>query len=227
MKRLTPAGPFFAPVEAPPAPAPDAAAAAAAATAAAAAAAATPPAAATTAVTTDPAQAAAEAAAAAATAAAAAQAVVPDKYTLTLPTGGTLDATDVETVAAMAKERKWTNEQAQAALDELHTQNSAQAARYLSTLQAHTEVGGAHLEASQLAANRALDHFLPANTPEGAELRSVMNKSGYGNYAPLVVLLSRIGKAMGEDKGLATSASSAAAAPQSAAQVLYGAPPIK
>lgn len=148
--------------------------------------------------------------------------MVPERYELVLPQGGPLDQSDVDALAAMAKERKWTNEQAQAALTEMHAQTTAQHTGFLSTLQAHSEVGGAHLEAAQVNATRALDHFLPATSPEGAELRSVMTKSGYGNYAPLVVLLSRIGKAMAEDKGLSTSASTGAAAPRDAASVLYG-----
>ena len=144
-----------------------------------------------------------------------------------MPTGSTLDQSDVDAVAAMAKARQWTNEQAQAALTELATETTAQSSRFLTTLQAHAEVGGAHLEAAQVHVTRALDHFLPPESPEGTELRSVLNKSGYGNYAPLVVLLSRIGKAMGEDTGLRTSASAGAAPPRDAASVLYGGPVIK
>lgn len=150
--------------------------------------------------------------------------MVPEKYELALPQGGVLDATDVEAISAIAKERKWTNEQAQAALQEMHDQQVAQNSRFLSTLNAHPEVGGTKLEAAQLNAQRALDAFLPADSPEGKELRQVMNKSGYGNYAPLVVLLSRIGKAMGEDRGLGVQLTPPATQPRSPAEVLYGTP---
>lgn len=151
--------------------------------------------------------------------------VVPEKYELALPQGGVLDATDVDAISAIAKDRKWTNEQAQAALQEMHDQQVAQNQRFLSTLTAHPEVGGTNLEAAQLNAQRALDAFLPPDSPEGKELRLVMNKSGYGNYAPLVVLLSRIGKAMGEDKGLGVQLSPASAPQRTPAQVLYGTQP--
>jgi len=104
----------------------------------------------------------------------------------------------------MAKAKGWTNEQAQAALTEMSTAIGEQHTRFRTELNAHPEVGGAALEQAQLNATRALDRFLPASTPEGAQLRTAITKSGYGNFAPLVVLLSRIGKAMGEDRSLAT-----------------------
>lgn len=151
---------------------------------------------------------------------------VPDKYELTLPSESALDQTDIDALATLAKTKGWTNEQAQAALTEMHSHASEQASRFLSTLQAHSEVGGAQLELAQANAVRALDRFLPSSTPEGQELRAALNKSGYGNYAPLVVLLSRIGKAMGEDRPIGTP-SSTSTVPRSHAEVLYGAPPIK
>lgn len=125
--------------------------------------------------------------------------VVPESYTLTLPTGAPLDQTDVDAIAAIAKAKAWTNDEAQAALTEMVEQTTAQHARFTEQLQSHPEVGGAHLEAAQARALKALDRFLPAESPEGQELRSALNKSGYGNYAPLVLLLSRIGAAMSED----------------------------
>jgi hypothetical protein len=152
---------------------------------------------------------------------------VPDKYELVLPDGGPLDQADVDAVAAMAKDRKWTNEQAQLALTEMHSHTVATAARFLETTQAHPEIGGAHLEQAQVQVTRALDRFLPATTPEGAELRMALKKSGYGNYAPLVLLLSRAGKAMGEDRLPATSTSTTPGEARSAADVLYGGTPIK
>lgn len=217
----TPAAPAATPAAATPAPAAAAAAATPAATAA-------TPAAATPAPGA-PAAAAAEAPAATATPAPAAATppVVPDKYELALPAGSPLDQSDVDAVAAMAKAKGWTQEQASAALAEVHQHTVDTTARFLSTTQAHPEVGGAHLEAAQLAATRVLDRFLPATTSEGAELRTALNKSGYGNYAPLLVLLSRVGKAMGEDRPIDSSRSTTPGQAKSHAEVLYGAPPIK
>lgn len=145
------------------------------------------------------AQAAAAAAAQATADSAAATRVVPESYTLTLPDGSPLDQTDVDAFAVIAKARQWTNEEAQAALADLAEQTAQQHARFREALTAHPEVGGAHLEGAQARALKALDRFLPADTAEGTELRTALTKSGYGNYAPLVLLLSRIGAAMSED----------------------------
>jgi hypothetical protein len=179
-----------------------------------------PPAAAPAAATPAPAPAATPAPAAAT------PPVVPETYALALPSESPLDQSDIDTVAAMAKARGWTNEQAQAALTEMHSHASETQTRLLSTLQAHPEVGGAQLQAAQAHAVRAMDRFLPASEAEGAELRSMLNKSGYGNYAPMVLLLSRIGKAMGEDRPIGTPTSTPTT-PRSAAEVLYGGAPIK
>jgi hypothetical protein len=123
-----------------------------------------------------------------------------------VPDGSSLDAADVAAVTEMAIAKGWTNEQAQGVLQEMATSIADQSARFLADTQAHAEIGGARLEAAQLNVNRALDFFLPSNTPEGASLRTALNRSGYGNYAPLVVLLSRIGNAMKEDRPLSQTA---------------------
>jgi hypothetical protein len=159
---------------------------------------------------------------AAGTGAAAAAAQVPERYELTIPQGSTLDQVDVDAITAIAKENKWSNEAAQAALQRMSEDLSAQSTRFLTELQADTEIGGANLERAQLDAKRALDKFLPANTPEGQTFRTAMNKSGYGNYAPFVKLLSRIGKAMGEDSPGAGGAGAGGGARRSHADVMFG-----
>lgn len=144
----------------------------------------------------------------------------PDKYELVIPDGGLLEQSDLDAFAAAAKAKGLTNEQAQAALTEHAQALEAQATRFLETTQAHPEVGGANLEAAQANAQRVLEKFLPAATPEGAELRKAMDKSGYGNYAPFVVLLSRIGRAMSEDQPM--SGTRTGGARRSHAEVLFG-----
>lgn len=150
---------------------------------------------------------------------------MPEKYTLQLPEGSPLDQSDIDAIAAMGKAKKWTQEQATAALQEMHTAQVEQGQQLLSTLTAHPEVGGANLEAAQRDANAVLDRFLPGDKAEGQELRSVLKKSGYGNYAPLVVLLSRIGKAMREDKGLGAP-NGGQPVSREAKDVLYGGTPV-
>src|SRR5262245_17473288 len=139
--------------------------------------------------------------------------VAPETYTLTLPQGGVVDASDITTVTAMAKERGWTNDQAQAALNEINTSLVSQAQAFRVELDAHPEIGGTKFAVAQESAFRVLDRFLPQSSPEGTAFRTALNKSGYGNYAPLMLLLSRIGAAMKEDKPLSGPATGAATPP--------------
>lgn len=124
----------------------------------------------------------------------------PARYELTLPERSVLDQADVDRVTALAKEKQWSNEQAQAALDEMADSLSTQHITLRRELEADGEVGGAHLERAQLLATRVIDRWLPATHPQGQRLRMDLNKSGHGNYLPLVMLLARIGKAMSEDQ---------------------------
>lgn len=147
----------------------------------------------------------------------------PDKYELSVPEGGLVDESDVAQIEAIARANNWTNDQAQAALTDHGNALKAQSDRFLTDLKKHAEVGGEQLAASQQRAQAVLDKFLPAESPEGKALRADLNKSGYGNYAPLVLLLARIGKSMSEDVLLDASASrSRGGAPRDAAAVLYG-----
>jgi len=121
----------------------------------------------------------------------------PDAYSLVLPEG--LDASDLPALEAFAREHKMSNEQAQTLVNALPDAYGAQSQRFRTESEAHPEIGGTKLAQAQALANRALDKFLPNDSPEGVALRHGLELSGYGNFAPLVVLLSRIGKAMAED----------------------------
>ena len=67
-----------------------------------------------------------------------------------------------------------------------------------------------------------LDTFLPADSPEGKTLRTVFDKTGYGNWTPLILLLARIGKANGEDGPIGTDAARGSSGRRDPATVLYG-----
>ena len=122
----------------------------------------------------------------------------------------------------MAKAKGWTNEQAQSALTEYGESLSAQSVAFRTQLEAHSEIGGTNLEAAQIQANRALDRFLPADSAEGKTFRSQMAKTGYGNWTPVVLLLARIGKAMGEDTPVGGLRAGDGGAKKSHAEVLFG-----
>lgn len=155
-----------------------------------------------------------------AAAAAAAAAGAPEKYELTAPEGGRLDQEDLDAFAELARAKNLTNEQAQAAVTEHAIALKAQSDRFLTETQSHTEIGGAHFAAAQQQTQAVLNRFLPPDSPEGKALRAGMDKTGYGNWAPFVLLFSRIGKAMGEDGPAQRQAASGQR--RSAAEVLFG-----
>jgi hypothetical protein len=124
----------------------------------------------------------------------------PPTYALTLPAGTVLDESDVAAITTMATAGNWTQEQAQAALNQTHEAHNAQRARYRAELDAHPIVGGTNLPQATADAQRALEWALPADTPDGQAMRRYLNKEGIGDHPLVVLLLSRFGKGMGEDR---------------------------
>jgi len=147
--------------------------------------------------------------------------VPPVVLSLVIPQGMETfaDAADVADFTTIATREGWSNEDAQAFLSEQVTLRKQVSDTFMAAAKAHPEIGGEHLEASQRAARTVLDRFLPATTPEGQALRLGLTKTGYANYPPLVVLLARIGKAMGEDAPGVTLGSGGV--PKTAAEKLY------
>jgi len=144
----------------------------------------------------------------------------PETYELTLPDGGLLDPDDLTAVETLARANGWTNEQAQAALESHAEALAAQSDRFLTATMADSTYGGTKLEATQVAAKRALDRFSPAGTPLGDQLRRQLDKNGFGNYLPLVALLANIGTAMADDKG--PGAGAVAGNKKTAVEKFYG-----
>ena len=108
-------------------------------------------------------------------------------------------------LAQAAVESNMTLEQAQkmsSTFQAMSEQAQAQQQQEWSTLQtqwqeitrADSEVGGANLEASLSNARSAI------NTFGSAELMGLLNESGWGNHVEFIRMLSRIGKAVKEDK---------------------------
>ena len=159
---------------------------------------------------------------AAAAQAAAAPQGAPDKYALKVPEGGQLDQADVTAFEAIARARNLTNEQAQAVVNDQAALYKAQSESFLPRLKAHPEIGGANLEVAQLHANKFLDSVLPAATPEGQSLRSLLTKTGFANHPDVVLLLARAGKAMAEDTPIGLGGPRGGAARRSDADVLFG-----
>lgn len=128
-------------------------------------------------------------------------------YDLKLPEGSPLNAQHLEEVKAMAKELGLSQEAAQklverdnALLSKSEQQNRAMIAdkvsQWAEEAKADKEIGGANLQSSITDAKTALDRF------GTAEFKNMLNQSGVGNHPELIRLLSKVGKAMREDKML-------------------------
>ena len=128
-------------------------------------------------------------------------------YDLKLPEGSPLDAKHLDEVKAMAKELGLSQEAAQKLVErdnallsksEQRTQAmvSEQVSQWEQQARTDKEIGGANLQSSITDAKVALDKF---GTPE---FKNMLNQSGVGNHPELIRLLSKVGKAMREDKML-------------------------
>lgn len=148
----------------------------------------------------------------------------PDKYALKLPTetGDYLDESDLTTIEAAARAKGWTNDQAQAALDEYADGLATQSASFRTETEQDQTYGGDKLAETQRLARLALDKVRPADTEQGKALRRLLTKTGYGNNLKIVSFLADIGKLMAEDS---PSGAGHGAGPgkASTAELFYGA----
>jgi len=136
----------------------------------------------------------------------------PEKYDFKVPEGMTVDDKIVQQFEPIAREHNLSNEAVQALVDfeaaRVKSAGEAQAAdlkterelwakeqqKWITDLKADPDFGGAkHNEAVQ-ASHKAIGAFADKDFVEWAK------ETGMGNFPPLVKLLSRIGRAMGEDK---------------------------
>lgn len=129
---------------------------------------------------------------------------------LKLPEGSSLDATYLEQTKAMAKDLGLTQEAAQKLVErdnammagfvqQHQTKWNEQVVQWEGVVKSDKEIGGNNFQSSVSDARTALDKF---GTPE---FKQMLNQSGYGNHPELIRLLSRVGKAMREDKMVTTS----------------------
>jgi hypothetical protein len=148
----------------------------------------------------------------------------PEKYELKVPEGGHIDGTDLVLVEKIARTQGLSNADAQALLDDHADALAAQSARFLADTTADSMYGGAKLEQTQKLARAALDRLRPKGTPQGDALRTLLDKSGYGNHLAVISLLADIGKAMAEDSPIASVGASSGGAAKNDAADLYDHP---
>lgn len=144
----------------------------------------------------------AAAAATAATAAAAAEAAkVPDKYDLKIPAALTsfVDADDLKYVEEVARKAGWTNEDAQAALEEQLATVQAQSARWLEATKADKQYGGEKFDETRKLAERAVNRIRPEGHARRESFMRFLGKGGAGNHPEVLGFLADIGRSMSED----------------------------
>lgn len=153
-----------------------------------------------------------------------AAAAVPDKYELTVPEGAEkwLGDEDLAQIAIVAKAQGWTNDQAQAALEEHADRLVAQSEQFRALTEADTEIGGEKLAATQALASRALDRIRPTTHARSDAFRKLLTKSGYGNHPEVIAFLADIGKLMKEDT--AAPGGTTPTTKKSTAEKFYGKP---
>lgn len=128
--------------------------------------------------------------------------VVPEKYELTVPDGDKAWVSDRDTalIAETAKASQWTQDEAASELAAMIEERKATHTALLAETQAHPEIGGDKLEVAQKHALLAMNRLLPEDTADGKRFRADINRLGLSSYAPLVLLLSRVGRLMAEDQ---------------------------
>lgn len=125
----------------------------------------------------------------------------PDSYELTVPEGAEsyIEADDITEIAAIAKARGWTAEQAQQALEDHADAIAERSAAFRAEVEKDPVYGGKNLEQSQIQATRALDRMWPQGSPEREALGKLLTKTGFGNHRLIVGGLANLGKLMQED----------------------------
>ena len=161
--------------------------------------------------------------AAAAAAAAGKTPKAPASYALTMPKGAEawLADSDLANIAKIAKENDWTNEEAQARLEDYADQLVAQSATFKAEVEGNKDYGGEKLVETQRLANLVIDRVRPKGHARAEAFKSLLVRTGYGNNIEVLSFLADLGKLMAEDRPEMQSAG--AGGKRTPEEVLYGA----
>ena len=126
--------------------------------------------------------------------------VVPEKYDLKLSKDSFLDAKDLDGIAAVARERGLSQEDAQAFVvnheKEVAERIDRQAEVWLQEAKNDKEIGGQAFDENLMLATRLVEKF---GSPR---LIEEMKRTGYGNHPEWVRLFAKIGKHFANDKAV-------------------------
>lgn len=123
----------------------------------------------------------------------------PEKYSLKLPDGGRLDESDLKTVEELSRANDYTNDEAQAFLDEQANVIAKKSEEYAAVTKADKDYGGAQLEQTQKLARLVVDRIRPIGHPRREGFVKFINRGGAGNHIEVVSFLADLGKQMAED----------------------------
>lgn len=129
----------------------------------------------------------------------------PAAYELTIPEGATelVSADDLEFIEEVARTNDWTNEEAQAGLEDLIERTQASIAKRSATWEAQTKAdktyGGDNFAETQKLARAAVNGLRPEGHPQRESFLRMLNASGVGNRLEVVAFLADLGKLMAED----------------------------
>lgn len=151
--------------------------------------------------------------------------VVPEKYDLKLDDGAVLDSAYLEQFSQFAKEKKFTQEQAQEFLSRENALLSgfvqkqqqefeAMQKAWVDEVKKDSEIGGEKFNESVELAHRALKQF-------GSEkFLNELESTGYGNHPELVRVFAKIGQLLKDDKMVSPNSNNGGT--KSLEEIFYG-----
>lgn len=145
----------------------------------------------------------------------------PEKYTLTVPENGAAFVDDkvLAQVESLARKASWSNDDAQAALNEHIETMKALSESFMADTKADKDYGGDKLEETQKLARTAINKIRPENHPRRESFMKFLNRFGGSNNIDVVSFLADVGRLFAEDTPGVGAGSRGA--PVSAEQKLY------
>lgn len=127
----------------------------------------------------------------------------PAKYALVVKAGDDVivNADVLTHYEQVARASDWSNEDAQAAIDEYVLGVKAASARFLAQTAADPDYGGTSLAQTQQRMDLAINRLRPIGHPRRESFLRFMQSAGVTNHIEVMSLFSDLGKLMSEDGG--------------------------
>jgi len=158
---------------------------------------------------------------------AAAKPKAPEKYSLEVPEANKAIADPAlqQRIEEIARASDWSNDDAQAALNEALSLKQQEIDGWAALTKADPDYGGEKLAETQKLAQRAIDRIRPTGHARRDSFLKLVTGSGFGNHLEVVSFLADLGRMMSEDTGARGRASTGGGA--DAASKMYDHPTSK